>query len=163
MTTRTITWSPALKALAGSKLVEALLARFSKTTEPQHRISPSAMALLQGYHYPANIRELRNILYVAATRTTTGIIELEHLAPLLGPEEPPPFEDAPLGAPANDQMPDQGAIPGPARAHEPLRTMESHHIARILAEHSGNRRKSAEALGISERTLYLKLGRYGLG
>jgi DNA-binding NtrC family response regulator len=36
-------------------------------------------------------------------------------------------------------------------------------IAAVLQQHAGNRRHTAEQLGISERTLYRKLRRYGLG
>ena len=35
-------------------------------------------------------------------------------------------------------------------------------IKRALDEYAGNRRKAAEALGISERTLYRKIEQYGL-
>ena len=40
--------------------------------------------------------------------------------------------------------------------------LESNHIARLLEQYQGHRRKVAEILGISERTLYRKLIRYGL-
>jgi transcriptional regulator of acetoin/glycerol metabolism len=36
-------------------------------------------------------------------------------------------------------------------------------IEAALREHTGNRRKAAEVLGIGERTLYRKLKAYGLG
>jgi DNA-binding NtrC family response regulator len=35
-------------------------------------------------------------------------------------------------------------------------------LERALAEHHGNRRAAAETLGISERTLYRRLGQHGL-
>jgi transcriptional regulator with PAS, ATPase and Fis domain len=41
--------------------------------------------------------------------------------------------------------------------------MEARHIADLLTRHRGHRRKVAEELGISERTLYRKLIRYDLG
>jgi transcriptional regulator with PAS, ATPase and Fis domain len=40
--------------------------------------------------------------------------------------------------------------------------MEAQHIAELLKRHRGNRRQVAAALGISERTMYRKLKRYGL-
>jgi len=145
-------------------LAEALLARFSKTAEPQYRISAPAMALLQGYHYPGNIRELRNILYVAATRTSSGTIEAGHLASLVDAEPKEPPVAVPVVVPAEWQALGRQQQPAavPAQASEPLRELESRHISRVLSECDGNRRKSADALGISERTLYRKLGRYGL-
>jgi transcriptional regulator with PAS, ATPase and Fis domain len=43
-----------------------------------------------------------------------------------------------------------------------LNDLEVEHMASLLKQHHGNRRKAAIALGISERTLYRKLKRYGL-
>ena len=40
--------------------------------------------------------------------------------------------------------------------------MEAQHIVQLLELHQGNRRQVAAALGISERTMYRKLKRYGL-
>jgi transcriptional regulator with PAS, ATPase and Fis domain len=41
--------------------------------------------------------------------------------------------------------------------------MEADHIAWLLEQHHGHRRKVADELGISERTLYRKIDKYGLG
>lgn len=43
-----------------------------------------------------------------------------------------------------------------------LDEMERDQIRRALSEFNGNRRLAAQALGIGERTLYRKIGRYGL-
>jgi transcriptional regulator with PAS, ATPase and Fis domain len=43
-----------------------------------------------------------------------------------------------------------------------LQDVEAQHIAELLRRHAGNRKKVAESLGISERTLYRKLKRYDL-
>ncbi len=40
--------------------------------------------------------------------------------------------------------------------------MERSAIQEALRAHGGNRRKAAEVLGISERTLYRKIKEYGL-
>ena len=44
-----------------------------------------------------------------------------------------------------------------------MEELEAQHIARLLEQFSNNRRKVAEALGISERTLYRKIKKYALG
>jgi len=49
--------------------------------------------------------------------------------------------------------------PGPGAS---LHDVEAQHISQLLQEHHNNRRKVAQALGISERTLYRKLKRFGL-
>ena len=43
-----------------------------------------------------------------------------------------------------------------------LKHVEAQHILDLLNLYAGNRRKVAEAMGISERTLYRKLKIYGL-
>jgi len=43
-----------------------------------------------------------------------------------------------------------------------LNDVEANHISQLLQQHNNNRRKVAQALGISERTLYRKLKRFGL-
>jgi DNA-binding NtrC family response regulator len=45
---------------------------------------------------------------------------------------------------------------------QPLAELERAHIRALLDAHSGHRRHVAAALGITERTLYRKLKRFGL-
>ncbi len=47
-------------------------------------------------------------------------------------------------------------------AEESLEDLEKVHIARVLKQVSGNRRKAAKILGIGERTLYRKIDKYNL-
>ena len=46
--------------------------------------------------------------------------------------------------------------------NNPIQSMEARHIAQLLEEHNGHRRKVAEILKVSERTLYRKLVSYNL-
>jgi DNA-binding NtrC family response regulator len=62
------------------------------------------------------------------------------------------------------------ARPAPAHAEtsqgplaRSLDDFETEQLARLLSKHNGNRREIAGALGISERTIYRKLKRFGLG
>jgi transcriptional regulator with PAS, ATPase and Fis domain len=50
----------------------------------------------------------------------------------------------------------------PQEKAQSIREMEADHIALLLEQHSGHRRKVADELGISERTLYRKIDKYGL-
>jgi two-component system NtrC family response regulator len=43
-----------------------------------------------------------------------------------------------------------------------LASVERQHILKLLEAHSGNRQKTAEALGISRKTLYRKLQHYAI-
>jgi len=104
------------------------------------RLSDDARALLCGYGFPGNVRELRNILERASLMCDGEMIRPEHL-----PEE----LRAATALPASAQAP-------------PLAVLERQALARIVAEHQGSRRQLADRLGISERTLYRKLKASGL-
>jgi DNA-binding NtrC family response regulator len=43
-----------------------------------------------------------------------------------------------------------------------LKDLEAQHITELLDQFQGNRKKAAEALGISERTMYRKLKHLGI-
>jgi transcriptional regulator with PAS, ATPase and Fis domain len=109
-------------------------------------VGPRAMAALKRYDYPGNVRELRNILERAALLAEADSIHLEHL---------------PLDV--LDTASDEESAEPPALADEPaLRSAERIALERALAHHGHSRRALAEALGVSERTLYRKLRNYGL-
>ncbi len=60
---------------------------------------------------------------------------------------------------------DEGGVPrGPRRTRrvQPLSSLEREAIREALRSTDGNRRKAADLLGISERTLYRKIKEYGL-
>ncbi len=74
--------------------------------------------------------------------------------------------EAAEAAPGTAQAPTGTATARPSRgipvAAPSLRDVEARHIADLLAQHNNNRRKVADVLQISERTLYRKLKRYHL-
>ena len=97
-----------------------------------------ALKLLQGYGWPGNIRELRNVLNKAVV-----FAETTELTPA----------DLPPG------------IQGKA-ATEPgysLDRLEEQTIFRALEQTGGHQQKAADILGISRRTLIRKLKQYGHG
>jgi two-component system, NtrC family, response regulator AtoC len=97
--------------------------------------------VLSGYHYPGNIRELRNTLQRAVSLCSDGHITAEHIQ----------FDALPQDRPA--------AKTAGARS---LQQIEAEQIALLLDKYQGHRRKVATELGISERTLYRKLVKYQL-
>jgi DNA-binding NtrC family response regulator len=112
------------------------------TREPRD-ISPAAMALLQTYHWPGNIRELENVLARAAILCSGGIIEPRDLS-LVSTPVPAPGASASsgIGAPL------------------PLREIERRHILALLRSFGGNKTEAARVLGISLKTLYSRLQQY---
>jgi len=95
-------------------------------------------ALLQGYAWPGNIRELQNVIERAVILCREERINSAHL-------------HLPLSSPA--------LSPG---APKTLRELEREAILAALAAHKGNRRKAADELGIGLRTLYTRLREYGI-
>jgi DNA-binding NtrC family response regulator len=102
-----------------------------------YRRDATARATLQAYEFPGNVRELRNLLQRAVLTCRDGVICAAdlHLPTVTVP-----------------------ALPGA----QPLAEVERTHIRALLDTHAGHRNRVATALGITERTLYRKLKRYGL-
>ena len=101
-------------------------------------VTEEAAALLQGYGWPGNIRELQNVVERAAI-----LCQGEQILPAylnLTPASPAP------------------AAAGPRT----LRELEREAILAALAACKGNRRAAAEQLGIGLRTLYTRLKELGI-
>jgi transcriptional regulator with PAS, ATPase and Fis domain len=108
------------------------------------RLAPDALAALQTYDFPGNVRELRNLLQHAAIHCRDGTIRAHDLRlPVIAP--------APVARPA------------PGKATASLRDVERAHLQQLLDTHQGHRARVAAALGVTERTLYRKLKQHGLG
>ena len=121
-------------------LADAILIRLRDPKAYRCHIDEDARKLLVNHDYPGNIRELKNILQRAVSLCTNGHIKAEHI------EYP--------------------AIPAPEPAAwkqgQSIKQMEADRIRALLQQHNGHRRKVADELGISERTLYRKLEKYDL-
>ena len=102
-------------------------------------LSPEALACLNAYWFPGNIRELQNILERAALLSDGDVLLPEHL-----PREV-----------AEGQG---GGVQGSDDAEDilPLRVIEERYLRRVLARSMDDRASLAKKLGISERTLYRK-------
>ncbi len=126
------------------------------TEVPQ--ITPDALAYLQAYHWPGNIRELGNVIERAAILCRGGALKREHFeAHLLGAGVPP--SAASSAAPAAAAAPPAVRAPSPVPDESTfnLEELERQMITRALAATGGNRTRAAKLLGISERTLRNKL------
>jgi DNA-binding NtrC family response regulator len=123
-------------------LVQHFIDRFSRDAGKKLQgVSPQAMKLLTDYAWPGNIRELRNTLERAVILCGGGTIEAEHL----------PSEVASGGGESAYLKLPYGL---------PLREIEKEYILATLVRLQKNKARTAQALGISEKTLYNKLYRY---
>jgi len=129
-------------------LAEHILQRKSKGKTPK-KLSPAALDLLLAHDYPGNVRELEHILEGAIILSSGDIIEPSDLSLHRG--------EAGVGAGEGS-----GVSSITTTDDLSLEQLERMHIERVLRKYHFNRGKSAKALGISKKTLYLKIKHYGL-
>lgn len=117
-------------------LARHILERFRSRMQSHTRgISPEAMALLQRYEFPGNVRELENILEHALIMCKEPLIQPHHLPSyLMGLEQE-------LEAAMDTKM----------------REVQTRTILQVLRKHNGNKIKAARELGIHRTTLWRKL------
>ena len=120
-------------------LAETLLDRVSGG-RLRSRLSPEAAAWLRGYHYPGNVRELRNILERACLLCDGDEINLQHL----------PLELA-------TARPLQTSVEYPPPAKRDFLESNSVSFEETVRNFKGSRKALASHLGLSERSLYRRL------
>jgi DNA-binding NtrC family response regulator len=105
-------------------------------------VHPGAMEALKGHDWPGNIRELKNAVERAVILCDGELIQHEHLPPDLSARGGP----------------DKGGL---RFVHGlTLDMVEKEYILNSLQKNGGNKARTAEMLGVSEKTLYNKLNRY---
>ena len=138
--------------------IPALTEHFLKT-ESQYQgqkmsgISTRALALLHGYNWPGNIRELKGIITRALLMTQGDMILPEHLPPELHGIH------ARLHIPEDDSECQEHPIMS-FPIGLTLKQIERKVILMTLAAQNEHQSKTAEILGISARTLRNKLRDY---
>ena len=128
-------------------LAEYFLLRKSKTKNAK-KLSPAALNALIDYDWPGNVRELEHAIEGAILLSSGDTIEVNDLS--MYSHRPERASGAEAGSRA------QGT------EQESLEDLEREHIERMLRQHNYSRTKTADALGISKKTLYLKIKRYNL-
>ena len=136
-------------------LAEYLLRRIRGPRQVNASLAPEAREILEEYDYPGNVRELKNMLQAACDQVQGPTIDKALIKKVM---------DMRTGT---DPGPEKVNTPEPGGAAHPQRVsslaeVERAHIAILLRQHEGNRAAVAKALGVTERTVYRKLKRYGL-
>ena len=106
---------------------------------PEVQLSVRALAAMQDYGWPGNIRELANVLERAMILQKGDCLEALDLG--LGGRRPVRAVDGPMVT---------------------LKEMERLHIERVLERSGGNVSEAAQVLGLARRTLYDRIKALGI-
>lgn len=127
-------------------LVDYLLDKLGrKNNRPLRTVSREFLDALCRHEWRGNVRELENVLERALILCRADTLDLRDL-----PDH--------LAAPGPAVRPGQYAQPG----ESPLETAERQALEETLRKYAGHRERTAQALGISRRTLQYRLKKYGL-
>jgi DNA-binding NtrC family response regulator len=130
-------------------LAHQFLREFAAANDkPVHGFSDEALALLNEYDWPGNVRELRNAVERAVVVCRGEDIEIHHLPSTLRPR------------PRGRALEEIGVAVAPGTT---LDDAERALILQTLEQTGGNKTRAAGLLGISAKTLHLKLKRYARG
>jgi DNA-binding NtrC family response regulator len=118
-------------------------------------ISEPVLAMFRSHPWPGNIRQLLNVMERALIVARGPSIQPQHL--------PPPF----FGTAAVPAAASAGAVAMPEPATSPefdlsIEAAERDQIRKALEAAGGKRMEAARLLGLSRRTLYRKLDKYGI-
>ncbi|MBO1520769.1 sigma-54-dependent Fis family transcriptional regulator [Oceanisphaera pacifica] len=138
---------PPLRDYSGREfaaLLQQLLHTLAATHSPSKRVtlSDKVITALQAYHWPGNIRQLKQQLAVAIVLADGDPIDLRHFAALpLGSEQT-------LGAEHTTAL---------TRAPDDLKSITDQLIKQTLANNNGNVSATARQLKMSRTTIYARL------
>jgi two-component system nitrogen regulation response regulator NtrX len=139
-------------------LTEGFLSEFAgnATHGPKKRASQKVIEAFMAYDWPGNVRELRNMIERLVILTKGPEITIDNL---------PPSLHQGLGAASETEI--NVSIPEPSWLscqdfREAKAFFEREYLKKQLAEHQGNVKKTAQAIGIERRHLHRKIKALGL-
>jgi two-component system response regulator FlrC len=117
------------------------------------------MGIFSSYHWPGNVRQLRNVVRTSLTLGVGPVLSLADVSWLFDELQPLRQEDYGDYGSQYDSGPavQRG---GPGLAGMPLEQVEKRAILDTLRQTKGNQTKAARVLGISDRTLRDRIHRY---
>jgi DNA-binding NtrC family response regulator len=130
-------------------MIPLLIEHFLHSPAPRGwRLTDSAKRALCNYSWPGNVRELANVIERAKILADDTLIDLDHLPEVI-------LDPAESELEASSE---QSAL----TAEDDLSVRERGHVAAVLERENGNKARAAKTLGISRRSLYRLIEKYGL-
>jgi DNA-binding NtrC family response regulator len=114
---------------------------------PEWEIEPAALAVVERFSWPGNIRQLANAIDRAKILADGKLVRLRDL-PREVSHPAPAATNAAQSASAGDEA--------------TLEALERAQVLRVLERERGNKARAARALGVNRRSLYRLLERYGI-
>ena len=146
-------------------LARTLLEGINRSMRCSYHLMPDVYESLKAYQYPGNIRELKNILFIAATHSPNREINAALINTVMS--DMPNCDEVELSE-VNELNHGASAVSSTVVSAvgteqlSTLKSVEEKHIRALLDRYKGNRKRVAAALGISERTIYRKLKDLGI-
>jgi len=167
---------PALRDRDGDVplVAEHFLARLTREMgKPLEGFAPEAMAALEAYQFPGNVRELENVVERAVALEQGRRVELATLPDYIQagrPATPVSLSSQPLGSSAAGAVVNGGSALANAAAaidagfnlEQHLQDVERQHLERALRQAGGVQTHAAELLGLSFRQFRYLAKKYGL-
>ncbi len=140
-----------------------LLEEMSESEGKEVKLSRRALDIMRLYPWPGNVRELRNVLQRAFI-LSESVIQPENLPPEITGNRPAPAAGS--GAAAAAAVAAAVAAPnGGLDIHVgmSIAEVERRLISATLEDVGGNKKRAADVLGVSLKTLYNRLKAYRMG
>ena len=123
-------------------LVEHFLHDYAvRNAAPVKRVSEAVLRRLSHYDWPGNVRELKNVINYAAAISASMLIDDDDLPP---------------------EFPHEDDVEPPTASENIREEMEKNLIFKMLQKTEYNKKKTAELLNMSRKTLYSRLKKYGI-
>jgi DNA-binding NtrC family response regulator len=133
-------------------LVEYFL-RPSDASPPAPALDPKALEAMRVHEWTGNVRELRNVIRRARPLSDGTTLGLAAIQSMLGGASARPERDG-------EASPDRDIVA--VRVGDSMADIERRVLQRTLRFAQGNKRKAAEMLELSLKTIYNKVKEYGL-
>lgn len=141
-------------------LADHFLGELNQAHGTEKELHPDARAALFSYSWPGNVRELKNVVahafVLAAEQLTVDVLPPEVTG---GPRPVRPHSAADAASPAVAPPGEGGTIT--VSIGSSIEAVERDLILATLDANDGNKERSASILGVSLKTLYNRLNRYG--